>query len=292
MGMHLKRLFVFSFCFIAAMAAASFAFAEELQVDWVAGPSTPVMGDNLAEIELPEGYIFAGAEDTMELMQYMGNPPTDLEVGLITPNADNESWFLVFEYDPVGYVRDDDKDEIDADAIFESYSKGTEAANKIREKNGQPKIHLKEWVERPFYDESTHNLTWAFLIEGEDGTNSVNYNTRVLGRHGYMSVTLVTDPSELEVAKANSRQVMTTFRYTEGKDYLSFVKGDKVAKYGLTALIAAGAGAAAVKTGLLAALLKYAKAIVISVGAVIALLFNKIKGLLGFKSSSAKDDSE
>lgn len=281
-----------SLCFISVMMLSSFAFAEELQIDWVAGPSKPVMGDNLAEIDMPEGYIFAGAEDTKELMQYMGNPPTDLEVGLIAPDAENESWFLVFEYDPVGYVRDDDKDEIDADAIFKSYSEGTEAANKIREENGQPKIHLKEWVEKPFYDEATHNLTWAFLIEGEDGNNSVNYNTRVLGRHGYMSVTLVTDPAELEVAKVNSKQLMTAFRYTTGKDYLSFVKGDKVAKYGLAALIAAGAGAAAVKTGLLAVLLKYAKAIIVSIGAVIALLFNKIKALFGFKGSSAKTDSE
>jgi uncharacterized membrane-anchored protein len=49
---------------------------------------------------------------------------------------------------------------------------------------------------------------------------------------------------------------MQGFSYTSGNRYAEFMKGDKVAGYGLTALIAGGAAAAAVKTGLFAKLFK------------------------------------
>ncbi len=70
------------------------------------------------------------------------------------------------------------------------------------------------------------------------------------------------------------------------------MKGDKVAGYGLTALVVGGAAAAAVKTGLFAklikfllvsaaALWKFMLAIVLGIGAFIKKLFNRAKQAVG-----------
>jgi uncharacterized membrane-anchored protein len=70
-----------------------------------------------------------------------------------------------------------------------------------------------------------------------------------------MRVDLVTDPETVAATLPRFRQVMTGFSFTQGSRYADFVAGDKVAEYGLTALIAGGATAVAMKTGLFAKLL-------------------------------------
>ncbi|HYH46931.1 MAG TPA: DUF2167 domain-containing protein, partial [Thermoanaerobaculia bacterium] len=57
-------------------------------------------------------------------------------------------------------------------------------------------------------------------------------------------------PGELAKAKASTASMLQSFAYKPGNRYAEFTSGDKVAEYGLTALIAGGAGAAAAKFGL------------------------------------------
>ena len=71
---------------------------------------------------------------------------------------------------------------------------------------------------------------------------------------------------------------MSTFAYEQGNRYYEWVKGDKIAGYGLTALIAGGAGAAAAKLGLFAKLGKFLIKIWYLVVAAIIGIFNVIKG--------------
>jgi uncharacterized membrane-anchored protein len=70
--------------------------------------------------------------------------------------------------------------------------------------------------------------------------------------------------------------LLTDYSYKQGERYAEYRSGDKLAKYGLAALITGGAAAVAVKTGLFASLVllfkKGAKVIVIAVVAVIAWL--------------------
>jgi hypothetical protein len=56
-------------------------------------------------------------------------------------------------------------------------------------------------------------------------------------------------------------QLVGGLKYREGHRYSDYVSGDRVAGYGLTALIAGGAGALAVKTGLLMKMWKFVVAI-------------------------------
>lgn len=236
--------------------AATAVLAQDEASPWIAGPTTAQLGD-VAKVEIPNGYLFAGAEATRQLMASMGNPPSGQEMGLIAPEAEDVDWFVVFEYNPVGYVSDEDYDEIDAKAILKSISDATEAANKERTKMGAPALHVTGWSESPHYDPASNNLVWALEAKDDGGDQIVNYNVRLLGRRGYMSVTLVTDPAQLSRDKPEVNTVLAGFGYQDGQSYGEFVSGDKLAGYGLAALVAGGAGAAALKLGFFAAIGKF-----------------------------------
>lgn len=268
-----------------APAARAAEEAAPLDVEWTPGPAQVDVGNTLAEVKLPEALAFAGADDTKKLLEAMGNPTDGSEVGLIVPKSESEGWFVILEWDPIGYVKDDEKDQIDADALLESIREGTEAANEERKERGIPTIEVVGWAEPPRYDDRTHNLTWAVKGRNAEGHESVNYNVRVLGRSGVMSVTLVDDAKNLARAKPQVDDVIAAFSYKPGKKYAEWVPGDKVAEYGLTALVAAGAGAAAAKLGFFAWLAKLfgklgklAVVIVAAVGAGFVKFWNALRG--------------
>jgi len=212
---------------------------------WTHGPARATL-ESVAEVQLPAEYMAAQGNDTRRIMEAMQNPPSGMEVGLIfTRNAD---WFVVFEFDDMGHVKDDEKGALDADAILESIKQGTEVGNKERAKRGWPSLTITGWEQKPHYDEQTRNLTWAILAQSE-GKPLINYNTRILGRRGVMRVTLVADPGELATAVPQFRALLQGYAFTKGNRYAEWVQGDKIAKVGLTALVTGGAAAVAVKSG-------------------------------------------
>jgi uncharacterized membrane-anchored protein len=269
---------------LLAQEAVGPATGDEQQTLWIAGPEKVELGE-VAQLQVREGFIFADAENTRALMAQMGNPPSGGEMGLITPASDTEQWFIVFEWAPVGFVKDDDGHKIDADGLLKSIKEATDAANEQRRGQGSSALHVKDWIIPPYYDEKTHHLVWALEAVDDDGTAVVNYNLRMLGRRGYMSATLVTDPQLLEQHKSEIENVLAGYSFQSGGTYAEFVSGDKLAGYGLTALVAGGAGAAAAKLGLFAVLAKFLgkawKAVVaaiIGLGALIKRLLGRGKG--------------
>jgi len=215
-------------------------------------------------------------------MESIGNLTSNKEVGLIT-SKDGENWFIVFEYDSIGYVKDDEKESIDSKALLKTIKKATDYANKQRAENGFAPLNVVGWYEKPHYDEESHNLVWALLGESEN-EQIVNYNTRLLGRYGYMSIVLVTDPDTLDSLKTTLSQIIENFSYKEGKSYTEYVQGDKIAKYGLIALVAGGVGAGAAKFGLFKFLAKSGKAIIVAIIAFLSVFWAKIKSLFSEKS--------
>ncbi len=263
------------------------------KVAWTSGPAKVDVGGSIAEVQLPASLAFAGAEDSRRLLEAMGNPTDGSEMGLIVPKAEGQDWFIIFEWRPVGYVKDDEKDKIDADALLASIKEGTEQSNAERKKRGMPALHVVGWSEAPRFDDRTKNLTWAILGRNEQGHESVNYNVRVLGREGVMSITLVDEPQNLAKAKPAVDEVIAAFTYKQGKRYAEWVPGDKVAEYGLTALVAAGAGAAAAKLGFFGVLAKIfakaGKAVVAGLAALAALgakLWNAARGKMSARPAA------
>lgn len=264
---------------VTCLAGVSFA-QEGSEVQWVEGPMVVDLGENLAQLDMTDNYLFADGDDTRVVMEYLGNPPSNTEVGMIIPNSEDENWFIVFEYSDIGYISDADSEDIDAAAILESYRKGTEAANEERVKMGASPIHVTGWYEEPFYNQETNNLTWAMMLEDDEKVQTVNYNIRILGRGGYISAVLVADPEQLTTLKPELAGVISNFTYKKGNRYAEYVQGDKLAQIGLTALIAGGAGAAAVKLGLFQALAKFWKAIVVGFLAFFGAIWRFLKGIL------------
>jgi uncharacterized membrane-anchored protein len=215
------------------------------RIKWQKGPSNGALG-NLAQIKIPENYIFAGGEDTKVLMEAMQNPVSGRELGFLAP--EKARWFIVFEYDDTGYIRDDEKGSLDAAAMLTSIKAANEEGNKERAKRGWPKFEITGWQQPPHYDEKTHNLEWA--IQGQsEGKPVVNFNTRILGRGGVMRVTLVAGPEELTATLPQYKAALADFSYNSGHKYAEYRQGDKLATYGLSALVVGGATAAAVKSG-------------------------------------------
>ena len=245
--------------------------AWDAGIDWEIGPTTSKLG-MVAEVEVPEGYKFAGTRDTQTLMERMGNIVSGDELGFLTPENDAEDWFIVFEFDECGYVKDEEGADLDADAILDSIKRGTAAANKQRRERGWPEMTIVGWEIEPRYDAKSNNLVWAPLAESE-GTEIVNYNTRLLGRRGVMEVALVIDPEDLQGVLGEFETLMSGYAFSEGNRYAEFRVGDRIAEYGLTALITGGAAAVALKSGLFKWLWKAIVGVVILIGGAFKAIF-------------------
>jgi len=237
-------------------------------VSWQKGPSVGDLGGN-AQVKVPQGYVFANSADTRTIMEANHNPITGREMGFVAPAG--EDWFAVFEFDDVGYVKDDEKNSLDQNALLDSIRQGTEEGNKERVKRGWPTMTILGWETPPRYNEITHNLEWAIRATSE-GEPVVNHNTRLLGRGGVMEVTLVTNPATLKETLPKFKTMLEGFEFKEGHKYAQFRAGDRTAAYGLTGLIVGGGTAALVKTGAF----KWIWKALVAGAAAIAALFKKL----------------
>ena len=138
------------------------------QLPWQPGPLTAPIGDALAQIDLPEGYVFLDRLGTLELLRQTGNLTGQGELAAIA-SASASNWFVIFEWDASGWVDDADRDKLDADELLASLMEGDRAANEERKRLGLPKLELVGWHEPPHYDAATNNLTWATEAKSEDG---------------------------------------------------------------------------------------------------------------------------
>jgi len=235
----------------------------------VAGPNSVTLRDQ-ATLTLPEGFGFVPAKEGSDVMKLMGNGTDDRFLGLVLPLRKDSHFFVSVEYENAGYIKDGEAKEWDAAGLLQTLKDGTEAANAERERRGIDPISVTRWIEPPAYDAATHRLVWsaeATLKNGTDPDPTINYNTYVLGREGYVSANLITTASTVETDRSIAAPLLSAFAFNGGKRYEDFNSStDKIAAYGLTALIG---GIAAKKLGLLALgaafFVKFAKIIVVGV---------------------------
>jgi uncharacterized membrane-anchored protein len=247
-------------------------------IAWQEGPVTGKLGD-VAEIKVPEGFRFADGAGARKFLELTHNPASGSELGvLISPQAkDEEFWFVIFEFDETGYVKDDEKDKLNADKVLATIREGNDNANKERQKRGWDTVDVVGWEQKPFYEPDSHNLSWSIRGRTKEG-DVVNYSTRLLGRRGVMQADLVLSPGQLAREIPVFHTTVGGFTFTSGNRYAEFRPGDKIAKYGLTALIAGGAGALAAKSGLLAKFWKLIVAGVVAAAAALKRLWARLTG--------------
>ena len=241
-------------------------------LNWVEGPKTVDVGP-VATFDVPTGFLFLDAADTSTFMEDVTQNPASGQEYFFGP--ENGDWWATFEYSDTGHVAD--SEEIDADALIKAMRKSQDEGNKERAKNGWPQLLNLGWKQAPFYDPESKRLEWALtFINSTDQQEGVNYETRLLGRTGVTSATLVVAPEKLAAALPEFKKVVDGYQFLEGQRYNEFRQGDKLAEYGLAALIAGGAAAVLLKSGLLA---KYWKLLVVGVLAALAVIgkfFNRI----------------
>jgi uncharacterized membrane-anchored protein len=92
-----------------------------------------------------------------------------------------------------------------------------------------------------------------------------------------MRVVLVAGPTDMDKAMPQYRTLLSQFSYKPGSNYAEFKPGDKIAKYGLSALVVGGAAAVAAKTGVFKWLGKALIAAAVAASAFFKKLFGRKK---------------
>jgi uncharacterized membrane-anchored protein len=284
--MRKRLLSVLTALALVSAAAPAAAAAEDTGADavanlaWKVGPAQGSIAEK-ASIKVPDGYAFLDAAGTRKLNELLHNPPTGTDEYTLAPK--DLKWFSFFHYNDIGYVKDEES--LDPDGILDSIREGTEEGNVERRKRGWETMKIEGWSFKPQYDKSTHNLEWAVLASTSGSADKiVNYNTRLLGRHGVTEVILVADQAGLNQAIGQFKQLVPGYSFNDGEKYSEFKPGDHVAEFGLAALITGGAAAVATKKGFFAAigifLLKAWKLVLVGLaaaGGAIAKLFGRKK---------------
>ena len=221
--------------------------------------SSVVIGDGLARLHVPEGFKYLDPESSeMVLTDLWGNPPSSPgyeSLGMLFPAAsspaDTESFAINITFSEEGYIDDSDAKEIDYDELLEEMQSDLELGNEERMAQGYDPIYLTDWAADPYYDASEKKLHWAMDLQfGEAEDHTLNYNIRVLGRRGYLSLNVIADMNALEEVKQNIDPILTSIQFEDGHRYGDFDSNiDKVAAYGIGGLIA---GKVLVKAGLFA----------------------------------------
>lgn len=238
---------------LAIFSVASFAQESEMfkkiqALDWKQAPSEGVIA-NRAKVKLDGGLRFLDDKNTNDFLTLQGNLPT---TDTFTVAKGDLQWFSVFSFLEEGYVKDDEK--IDADSLLSTLKENNAAGTEERKKRGLPALYLEGWSIPPRYDNSTKRLEWATLLRDEAGNKIVNFSTKLLGRRGHMDAILVSSPETLEKDIVEFKSMLTGFDYLAGERYSEWTQGDKVAAYGLGALVLGGAAAVATKKGFWAVL--------------------------------------
>jgi uncharacterized membrane-anchored protein len=222
------------------------------------------------------------------LSQLWGNPPGSGAIGMLVPAdvplSDPNSWAVVITYNSDGYVSDDEAASIDYDAMLKEMQQAAIDQNDEREKAGYGRLDIVGWAARPHYEKSTNRIYWAQELKFSGAEeNTLNYDIRVLGREGYLSLNAVSNMSALNHIEEQMPKVIAMAEFNQGARYADFNEStDKIAGYGLAALVG---GAVAAKTGffgkiiaLLLAAKKLLIPIAIGVGVGIRALYNRAVG--------------
>jgi uncharacterized membrane-anchored protein len=195
------------------------------------------------------------------LTQFWGNPKSET-LGMLLPinrgPLDEKAWAYSISYDAMGYVKDDDADDIDYKELLEEMQGDTEENNKERETAGYEPVYLLGWAATPSYDKNTHALHWAKSIRfGSSPDTTLNYNVRLLGRKGVLVLNAIGEREQLPEIKASIPGLLAGVSFARGQQYIDFNPDmDEVAAYSIGGLVA---GKVLAKVGLFAIILKFWK---------------------------------
>jgi uncharacterized membrane-anchored protein len=223
----------------------------------------------IGELNVPKGYRYLNKKQgEYVLTDLYGNPSDTTILGLLVPDdrgvLGDSTWVFVIQYDAIGYVKDDDADDINYDDLLEEQKKETKEGNPQRLKEGYPSIEFIGWAAAPFYDKEKKTLHWAKELKfGDAADNTLNYNLRILGRKGMFVMNAVGGMAQLSNVKAGIEPVIGCITFKDGNKYSDYLPDvDNVAAWTIGGLVA---GKILAKVGFFVLILKFWKIIAVSV---------------------------
>lgn len=268
----------------AAAQAAQQAAAEKLvaSLAFKTGDFKVAVAD--ATLHVGEGFRYLEAKDARRVLEdFWGNPADISVLGMIVPTRpaldESGSWAVVVTYSDEGHVDDEDAASADYTKMLADMQEATAKDNKARKQQGYPTVDLVGWAAPPRYDQANKKIHWAKQLSFDGSAeHTLNYDIRVLGREGYLSLNAVASMSDLAAVEAGMQKVLGFTGFDAGQRYADFnSKTDKVAAYGVAALVA---GTLASKAGLFAklgVLLLAGKKLIIPIAIGIAALFSRYR---------------
>ncbi len=241
------------------------------------------LGEGLATLEVPGGFRYLNPEQSRQVLEDLwGNPPGQESLGMIFPAdlgpLDSASFAFNITWDEMGYVKDGDADDINYDELMSDIKKDSETENQQLVEQGYEPIHIVGWASAPYYDKEKKVLHWAKEFKvGDYPENTLNYDVRVLGRKGVLSMNAIGMMNQLEPVKSAVPGIVSSVAFTEGNRYADFseASGDKIAAWTIGGLVA---GKVLAKAGFFAILAKFGKVIIMALIAGGAALWRYISG--------------
>ncbi len=245
-------------------------FFDSLEASFKYQHGQIILDDGIGTLNVPQGFRYLDAAQADYIIHDLwGNPHGQGTLGMIVPAdigiTDERSWAFIITYDEMGYVKDDDAEEIDYDELLKEIQSDAAAANAERMKEGYESIAIIGWAAQPYYDKQKKVLHWAKEIKfGETEGTTLNYNVRILGRKGVLVLNAVASMMELPDVQKNIEPVLASFNYADGNKYADFNPDiDDVAAWTIGGLVA---GKVLAKAGIFALLLKNIKLIALAIG--------------------------
>jgi uncharacterized membrane-anchored protein len=249
--------------------------------------------NGIAKLNIPAGFRYLNMEQSnFVLSKLWGNPPQQGVLGMLFPEKkgplDSNSYAFIITYDSIGYVKDDDADKINYDDLLKQIQSEEEESNKERVKEGYPAIKMVGWASRPYYDKTNKVLHWAKNLHfGDEETNTLNYEVRILGRKGILSLNAVATMNEIDSVKKDIDKVLKIPSFTDGNGYKDFdSKTDQIAAWTIGSLVA---GKILLKVGFWAVLGKFFLAAWKFILLGIAATWGAIKKFFGKKTETTED---
>lgn len=217
-------------------------------------------------IAVPAGFKYLdGKQSRFILEKLWGNLPDSSFLGMLIPAhyqaLDTNLWAFVIQYSETGHIDDKDADDINYDDLLAEIQKGDKEDNEVRKSMGLSALYVVGWANPPFYDKEKKTLHWAKeLRTDESERHTLNYDIRVLGRNGLLSLNAVGGMEQMELIKPEIDKIISAVAFKDGKKYSDFDPAiDKVAAVGIGGLIA---GKVLAKAGFFAVLAKFGKVII------------------------------
>jgi uncharacterized membrane-anchored protein len=225
--------------------------AEIARLHWRKGPGNYDLGDSHARVSLPQNIeILTGAE--AERMAFLNNG-IELPQTVAMARTRTSDAIIYVDYYADGFVTDTDWSEIDAAALLEDIRDSTEAANAERASNGFAPMHTIGWLIAPTYDPARNTARWAVELE-ESGERFANIQVIKLGRHGYHQITWAGPVHGADGTPMFLQAMIDGHSYDDGFRYADYVEGDKLAGFGIGALVTASAIGSKPGKGVIAAI--------------------------------------